>query len=82
MSTKGQTRMTTARKLLVRRLPAVTLGLTLLWLAGPVSAKVKVVTTLPTYASIAREIGGDKVEVDHIAEPNQNPRWKRRSGVW
>jgi ABC-type Zn uptake system ZnuABC Zn-binding protein ZnuA len=40
-----------------------------------VSAKVKVVTTLPTYASIAREIGGDKVEVDHIAEPNQNPHF-------
>jgi zinc/manganese transport system substrate-binding protein len=35
-------------------------------------APIRVVTTLPTYASIAREVGGDLVEVSHIAEVNQD----------
>jgi len=43
--------------------------------AAPVegsSGVIKVVTTLPTYASIAKEVGGDLVSVDHIAEVNQD----------
>ncbi len=33
---------------------------------------IKVVASLPTYASIAKEVGGDLVEVDYIAELNQD----------
>ncbi|HEY9900055.1 MAG TPA: metal ABC transporter substrate-binding protein [Pantanalinema sp.] len=35
-------------------------------------AKVKVVATLPTLAAIAREVGGDAVEVTSLAGPNQD----------
>jgi len=38
-------------------------------------AKVKVVASLPDYASIAKEIGGDYVVVDHIVAGNQNPHF-------
>ncbi len=34
--------------------------------------KIRVVTTLTTYADIAREIGGDKVEVEAIVEGDQD----------
>ncbi len=33
---------------------------------------IRVVASLPTYASIAAEVGGDLVEVSHIAEVNQD----------
>lgn len=35
-------------------------------------AKVKVVTTLPTLAAIAREVGGNEVEVTSLAYPSQD----------
>lgn len=38
-------------------------------------AKVKVVTTLPTLATIAREVGGDDVEVTALAYPTQDPHF-------
>lgn len=41
-------------------------------LAPDAHGAIKIVTSLPTFASIAREVGGDLVEVDHIAEPNQD----------
>ncbi len=40
--------------------------------SGSVSGAIKVVASLPTYASIAREVGGDLVEVANIAQPNQD----------
>lgn len=36
---------------------------------------IRVVTSLPTYASIAAEVGGELVEVSHIAEVNQDPHF-------
>lgn len=40
-----------------------------------VSAKVNVVTTLPVFASIASEIGGERVAVSSIARANQDPHF-------
>jgi len=40
-------------------------------------AVVRVVATLTDYASIAREIGGDRVEVDSIAEGDEDPHFVR-----
>lgn len=39
----------------------------LLAIAAPVTAQVRVVTTLPAYASIAKAVGGDRVAVESIA---------------
>ena len=45
---------------------------------GPQSgAPVRVVATLPVYASLAREIGGDQVEVAWIADPNEDSHFVR-----
>jgi len=41
--------------------------------AGP----VRVVTTLPVYASVVREIGGDAVEVEAIADPREDAHFVR-----
>jgi zinc/manganese transport system substrate-binding protein len=38
-------------------------------------AKIKVVATLPDFASLAREIGGDKVEVGAMAKPTEDPHF-------
>jgi zinc/manganese transport system substrate-binding protein len=38
-------------------------------------AKVKVVTTIPDFGSIAKEIGGDKIEVKSIVKGYQNPHF-------
>lgn len=38
-------------------------------------AKIKVVTTLPDFAALAREIGGDKVEVSAMAKPTEDPHF-------
>jgi len=38
-------------------------------------AKLNVVTTLPDYAAIAREIGGDKVDVTAMAKPTEDPHF-------
>ena len=40
-----------------------------------VNAKVKVVTTIPDFGSIAKEIGGDRVEVKSIVKGYQNPHF-------
>jgi zinc/manganese transport system substrate-binding protein len=39
------------------------------------SAKLNVVSTLPDFGSIAREIGGDKVEVTVLAKPTEDPHF-------
>jgi zinc/manganese transport system substrate-binding protein len=38
-------------------------------------AKIKVVATLPDFASLAREIGGDKIEVSAMAKPTEDPHF-------
>ena len=43
--------------------------------SAPVIAQVKVVTTLPDYAAVAREIGSDLVEAESIAVGNQDPHF-------
>ncbi len=42
---------------------------------GNLDAKVKVVATLPNFASIAKELGGDKVDVTVIAKGYQDPHF-------
>ncbi len=39
------------------------------------SAQVKVVATLPTIATIARDIGGEHVEVKTLSSPSQDPHY-------
>ena len=43
----------------------------------PELAPVRVVATLPVYASIARSIGGSEVEVRSIADPNEDSHFVR-----
>src|SRR5712672_3889915 len=38
-------------------------------------AKLNVVATLADYAAVAREIGGDKVEVTSLAKPTEDPHF-------
>lgn len=49
----------------------------LIWLGlvFPAQAKLKVVATLPDFGSLAREIGGDKVEVTVMAKPTEDPHF-------
>lgn len=55
---------------------ALTCSLTLATaLAVSASAKLKVVATLPDYAAIARDIGGDNVEVTTLAKPTEDPHF-------
>jgi len=45
-------------------------------LSGPVHAEpLPVVTTLATYASLVREVGGDRVATDHLIAPGQDPHF-------
>src|SRR3954464_3110697 len=43
--------------------------------AASASAKLNVVATLPDYAALAREIGGDKVDVTVLAKPTEDPHF-------
>jgi zinc/manganese transport system substrate-binding protein len=49
--------------------------------AGPaperVADPIRVVTTLPVYAEVARVVGGDRVEVDGIADPREDAHFVR-----
>lgn len=45
--------------------------------APPQQGPVRVVTTLPVYASLVREIGGSDVEVSAIADPNEDAHFVR-----
>ncbi len=57
---------------LTKTLIAVCLCLTT---ALAAQAKVNVVATLPDYASLAREIGGDNVDVTVLAKPTEDPHF-------
>lgn len=39
------------------------------------SAKITVVGTLPVFSSLAKEIGGDRIETSSLARPNQDPHF-------
>src|ERR1700694_1372229 len=58
-------------------------NLTLIFLSATLStivatgadAKIRVVATLPDLASLAREVGGDKIEVSALAKPTEDPHF-------
>jgi len=58
--------MKTKITILIAALAALTL---------PAGAKLSVVTTLSDYAAIAREIGGDHVDVTAMAKPTEDPHF-------
>ena len=51
----------------------VLLVVSMLFLGQPAAARVRVVTTTPDLAAIARAVGGDRVEVQSIVRGYQNP---------
>lgn len=54
--------------------PAVLLVLTAVG-AGQQEGKVHVVGSIPDFAAVAKEIGGDLVEISYIAQGNQDPHF-------
>src|SRR4051794_3501461 len=48
---------------------------TFLCAALTTEAKLNVVATLPDFGSLAREVGGDKVEVTVLAKPTEDPHF-------
>ncbi len=56
---------------------ALVLGAASVIAPPPAVAQVRVVTTLPVYADIARQIGGSEVEVSAIANPNEDAHFVR-----
>jgi zinc/manganese transport system substrate-binding protein len=44
-------------------------------LIGTAQAKLNVVTTLPDYAALAREVGGDLVDITTMAKPTEDPHF-------
>src|SRR4051794_10900385 len=44
-------------------------------LATSAEAKIKAVATLPDFGALAREIGGDKVDVTVMAKPTEDPHF-------
>src|SRR5688572_32742500 len=51
------------------------LAVSLIALTGPASAKLNVVATTADFAAIAKEIGGDKIEVSSLAKPTEDPHF-------
>ena len=51
------------------------IGLGLLLFAGKAEAKLRVVGTLPDFASIASEIGGDRVATDSLIAGTEDPHF-------
>ena len=49
--------------------------LPLLLLATPAQAKLNVVATTPDLASIAKEIGGDHIDLTILAKPTEDPHF-------
>ena len=45
-------------------------------------ARLRVVTTLPDYAAIARAVGGDRVEVESIVRGDQDAHFIRPGGTF
>ena len=59
------------------RFASILLGAVALTLATsrPASAKIQLLTTLPDLAFLAREVGGDRVEVDSLLSGLENPHF-------
>jgi zinc/manganese transport system substrate-binding protein len=55
--------------------PALALTSVALFAIPQAVATLNVVTTLPDYAAIARDIGGDKVDVTAMAKPTEDPHF-------
>jgi zinc/manganese transport system substrate-binding protein len=53
----------------------IAISLLALAFAASASAKLNVVATLPDYAALAREIGGDKVDVTVLAKATEDPHF-------
>jgi zinc/manganese transport system substrate-binding protein len=49
--------------------------LTLLFVSLTTQAKISVVATLPDYAAIAREVGGDNIDLTVLAKPTEDPHF-------
>lgn len=61
---------------MLKHLRALVLALLIpLWTAPVAEARVKVVATLPSLASIAQTVGGAEVEVVALASPDQDPHY-------
>ena len=54
---------------------ACLLSLLVLSWSGPALAKIKVVTTLPSFADIAENVGGDEVDVTSLTKGTQDPHF-------
>lgn len=65
------------RHMILRRLTlCVTLAVvSVFFICGEAGAKVNIVTSVPDFAAIAREIGGDKVDVISLAKGYQDPHF-------
>src|SRR5260370_17206130 len=48
---------------------------TILACAVSANAKLNVVATLPDFGSLAREIGGDKIDIVTLAKPTEDPHF-------
>jgi zinc/manganese transport system substrate-binding protein len=46
-----------------------------IFVSGSASAKINIVTTLPSFAFIAQEVGGDEVEAQSLTKGNQDPHF-------
>ena len=64
------------KKIIPASVISIPLSFFFAFLLAPVAeAKLKIVTTTPDFAAIAREIGGDKVEVSSLAKGVQDPHF-------
>ncbi len=54
------------------RLTVIVMISSLMLVTDPAAAEIKVVTTIPSYASIAQYVGGDRVEVHSIARGDED----------
>jgi zinc/manganese transport system substrate-binding protein len=54
---------------------AILIAAALFVLAGSAQAKLNVVATLPDFGSLAREVGGDKIDLTVLAKPTEDPHF-------
>src|SRR5437773_2401780 len=57
------------------RLCRLLVGVLLSQIPGVARAKLNVVATTPDFGTIAKEIGGDRVEVTTLAKPTEDPHF-------
>ncbi len=70
--TRREFRREQSRRCKARLAAAAVVLFSCLLVPRPAGATVKVVTTLPCYAAIAREVGGERVTVQAISQPNED----------